>query len=401
MTAPTTAEIADRIVAAIAASISQAVPLLPKNFTTVLAKAIAAVFTILFKRGDFIGLQWFAATASTQETTFNGRTVIPIVEIGRLIGVGDPTEATAAEILVDITVEQQGGVLDSGTQIIGASNGVTYILIGPILLDAPNVQGTFRAASDQSGGDGSGAQGNLDAGAEVRFANPLPGVARVAIVASRITTGADAEDLDTAYRQRVIDRFQKRPQGGALADYEIWAEEVEGILNAYPYTGDPGQVDVYSEATVASSGNPDGIPTVDQLEDVKESIEFDENGLASRRPANAFVNSLPITRSLFDVTVTDLADVNDVPTVEAAIIAAVEAYFLAGEPFINGLTVPPRSDRLTRSGVIGTVEDIVTAFNGTFGTATFELQSGGGPLESYTLGRGEKARAATVTVTTP
>lgn len=391
MTAPTTQEITANIIAAVSAAISQTVPLLPRSFIAVMAKAYAAVIVILYKRSDFVGLQWFVKTASIKETTFNGETVIPLVEIGRQIGVGDPTEATQAELLVDITVENQVGSLASGTQMIGELNGVTYLLVGSILLDAPVKQGTFRAASDQSGGDGSGVQGNLSPGDTLQFANPLPNVNRTGVVDSQVVTAANAEDLDVVYRQRVLDRFQKRPQGGALADYEIWGEEVEGIINVYPYAGDPGVVNVYSEATEASSGSPDGIPTAAQLTAVLDSIILDENGLASRRPANAFVISLAITRLSFDATVSGITDVADVAQVEADITAAIENYFFSAEPFIDGLTVPPRKDKLTRSALIGLVEDIVTASNGTFTTVTFE-ETGQSPIESFTLGEGEKSK---------
>lgn len=396
MTTPTIKEISDNIVASISAAISQAVPLLPRSFIAVLAKALAAVLIILYKRGDFVGLQWFVRTASITETTFLGETLIPLVEIGRQIGVGDPTEATQAELLIDITVENQTGSLASGTQLIGPQ-GVTYILIGSVPLNAPVVQGTFRAVADQSGGDGAGIQGNLDAGTELNFANPLANVSRTVTVDSQVVTAANAEDLDVAYRSRVLDRFQKRPQGGALADYEQWGEEVEGIINVYPYTGDPGQVDVFSEATVASSGSPDGIPTVAQLDAVLESINFDENGLASRRPANAFVNSLPISRQGFDIEVEGITGVADINQVQTDVQAAIEDIFLRAEPFILGLTIPPRKDNISRSALIGAVEDIVSAANGLFTTVRFEVTGSGTPIELYTLDRGEKAKANNVT----
>lgn len=396
MTTPTTTELTANIIAAIEGAISQTVPLLPRSFIAVLAKALAAVIVILYKRGDFIGLQWFVRTASTKETTFNGKTFTPLIEIGRQIGVSDPTPATQAELLIDITVENQLGQLEAGTQLIGSTNGVTYLMLAAVLLDAPTVQATVRASGDQTGGDGSGVLGNLQAGdTSIQFANPLPNVARTVLVDSQIVTGANAEDLDVVYRQRVLDRFQKRPQGGALADYEQWAEEVPGIINAYPYTGDAGEVDVFSEATPESSGSPDGIPTAAQLAAVLASIELDENGRATRRPANAFVNSLPITRVKFDVTVEGITGVNDLVQVESDVTSAVETYFLNGEPFINGLTLPPRRDKLTRSGLIGTVEDIVTASNGSFITVTFK-EIVGPNLEFFDLGRGEKAAANTV-----
>jgi uncharacterized phage protein gp47/JayE len=391
LTTPTTKEISDNIIAQLEATLNQSIPLLPKAFNRVIAKAIAGVFVLLYKYGGFMFLQIFVSVASTVETTVNGKVLIPLVSWGRLIGTGDPVPATSAELVVDITVENQTGSLPSGTQLIGADNGVTYITVGSVLLDAATVQATILAVSDQSGGGGTGTIGNLDVGKIVSFANPLANVARDTTVASQTVTGADAEDMEV-YRQRVIDRFQKRPQGGAYADYELWGEEAAGIINVYPYTGDPGEVDVYSEATVESSGSPDGIPTAAQLQAVLDLINFDDNGLASRRNANAFVNSNPITRTGFDVTVSGISGVSDLAATQADITTAVTEYFLSVEPYIPGLSIPPRNDLLTRTRLSAIVEDVVTAYNGTFTAAIFVETGDTGNLAAYSLGEGEKAK---------
>ena len=395
---PTTKDISDNIIAQMEASLNQTIPLLPKSFTRVLAKAMAAVFVLLYKYGGFMFLQVFVQTASDADTEINGKTVNPLIEWGRLIGVGDPTPATSAELLIDINVETQTGVLASGSQLVSTDNGVTYVTQAAVALDAAVVQATILAVSDQAGGSGEGAIGNLEAGAIVSFANPLPNVSRDTTVVSQVVTGANGESTE-AYRQRVLDRFQKRPQGGAYADYEQWGEEAAGIINVYPYTGSPGEVDVYSEATPESSGSDDGIPTSAQLESVLDLINFDENGLASRRNANAFVNSYPITRSGFDVTVSGVTGVSDLAAVQASITAAVEEYFLSAEPYIPGLSIPPRKDQITRTRVSAIVEDIVTANNGTFTAVTFVQEGGSGSLPEYTLSEGEKAKATTVSFT--
>jgi uncharacterized phage protein gp47/JayE len=394
LTTPTTQEISNNIIAQLEASLNQTIPLLPKSFLRVLAKALAAVFVLLYKYGGFIFLQVFVQTASAKGTTVNGVIVNPLTFWGRLIGVGDPLPATQAELLIDVTVTNQVGSLASGAQLTNSGNGVTYITLGDVLLNAATVQVTVRAVADQVGGGGAGAIGNLAPGAVVSFANPLPNVARNAVVDSQTVTGADGESTE-AYRQRVLDRWQKRLQGGAYSDYEAWGLTVPGIINVYPYTGDPGEVDIYSEATVASSGSPDGIPTLAQLQAVLDAINLDSNGLASRRNANAFVNSLPITRTAFDVTVTGISGVDNLSQVQADTTTALTEFFLSTEPFIPGLAIPPRRDQITATRVSAIVEDIVTAAGGTFTSAIFD--TGGPPITSYTLGDGEKAKAASVT----
>ena len=388
-TTPTTKEINDNIIAQLEAALSQSIPLLPKAFLRVLAKVLAGVFVILYKYGGFIFLQMFVSTASAKDTIINGQTVNPLTEWGRLIGVGDPVPATSAELLIDITVEIQAGTLLSGTQLINSDNGVTYITLASVLLNAPTVQATVLAVSDQQGGGGEGVIGNLDPGAVLSFANALPNVSRNAVVDSQTVTGADAEAIEV-YRQRVIDRFQKRPQGGALADYEQWGEETAGIINVYPYTSDcPGQVDCYCEATIESSGSSDGIPTNAQLQAVLDLINLDDNGLASRRPANALANTFPITRIPFDVRVTGLL-VDNLAQVQADITTAITEYFLDREPFIDGLSIPPRQDRISNSAVAGIVEDIVNAAGGVFSGVIVSQSTI--TIIVYSLGIGEKSK---------
>lgn len=386
---PTTAEIDAAIIAQLEASLNQTIPLLPKSFMRVLSRVLAAVFITVYKYSGFIFLQMFVQTATIKTTDVNGRDLSPLIQWGRLIGVGDPAAAIQAEMQITVIVSQQTGTLPSGTQLIGATNGITYLTIGTVALSAATVTVLVRASSDQAGGNGAGAIGNLDIGALLTFVNPLPNVEREATVLNGIVTGADGEATEV-YRQRILDRFQKQPQGGAYADYEMWAVEPAGILNAYPYTSlFPGQVDVYIEATVASSGSPDGFPTAAQLIQANDSIIFDLAGVPNRRPANALSNTFSITRVGFDVIVSGL-NVLDPATVQADIITALTEYFLDREPFIPGLSIEPRKDRVTNSAVVGIVEDIVNGANGIFGSAIVEKDAA--PITLFALGVGEKQK---------
>lgn len=393
LTTPKTSEISDNIISQLESTLNQTIPLLPKSFMRVLAKAMAAVFILLYKYGGFMHLQMFVRTATDEDTVINGVTINPLRFWGDLVGVSAPVAATRAELTIDITVENQVGSLPAGTQLLNTGNGVTYITLSVVLLNAATVQVDIQAVADQSGGNGAGAIGNLQVSDVVSFANPLPNVARDATVAAIVVTGADAETT-TAYRQRVLDRFQKRPQGGALADYELWGEEVAGIINVYPYTSDcPGQVDVYVEATEASSGSPDGIPTTAQLEAVLDSINSDSGGLATRRPANALANTFAITRLEFDVTVSGII-VDNLAQVQTDITTGITEYLLEREPFIEGLSVLPRLDRVTRSGIAGVVDDIVSAAGGVFNAVT--VQQSSIFIEIYSLGIGQKAKLGSI-----
>jgi len=354
----------------------------------VLAKVLASIFVLLYKYAGFIFLQVFVATASPDETEVNGTTVVPLEFWGELVGAGLPTRATQAELLIDIDVITTGGTLASGTQLIGDTNGITYVTIGSVALSASTVQATVRAVADPDGGDGSGTQGNLTAGQTLQFANPIADIAREVSVDSQVTTGADAEDIEV-YRQRVLDRFQKRPQGGALSDYELWGEEVAGIENIYPYTGaNTGEVDVYVE----SSTEVDGIPTSAQLTAVADAIDLDDSGLATRRPANAAVNVAAITRTSYEVEVQGLI-VDNETAVKADILAELTAFFLDREPYIVGLSIE-KKNLITKTAVGGIVFNVVSAAGGVFSEAI--LTKSAVVTEVDTLGNGEKAKLATL-----
>ncbi len=386
MAAPTTGEIYQNLVAQMQSAINQKIPLLPKSFLRVLAKSLAAVFTILYKYGSFQFLQIFAATATIKDTEILGRTVSPLKEWGVLFGAGLPKLASSAELQLELTVSDQTGQIKIGTQFQGTSNGVLYLSTEAIALDAALVYVPIVAAADASGESGDGVIGNLEPGASVTFVNPIAQVNRTTSVYLVLALGVEAES-EQAYRQRVIDRFQKRPQGGAYADYEIWSELTPGVLNAYPYTGlAPGTVDVYIEAADTVDGIPGGV----LLTAVKASIELDTDGKAFRRPVNAFVNVRPITRSTFDVQVVGLV-VDNAGAVQANITESIDSFFKSREPFITGISVPPRNDRITNSAVAGIVDDIVSSVNGVFSNVV--IKKGSIPVSLYALGVGEKAKS--------
>jgi uncharacterized phage protein gp47/JayE len=391
---PTTSDVYANIVAQVELSLDQTIPLLPKSFARVLAKVLAGALVIVYKYAGFIFLQMFVAYATMEETVINGRRVSPLKEWGRLIGAGDPVDATRAELSVTVTVRNQTGDLPSGSQLVFAATGVVYVTVAAVLLNAATVTVTARASSDQDGNGGAGTIGNLQVGDVLQFANPPPNVATDAVVASQVLTAADGETTDE-YRARVIERFQSKPQGGAYADYREWGRTVAGITAIYPYaSATPGEIDVYAEASPASSGSADGIPTSAQILAVAAAIELDDGGLASRRPVTAAVNVYGITRKSFDISIFGLA-ASDLATAETTIEDAIEEYFRSREPFITGLSVLPRLDRVTLAAVSGVVDDAVNALGGTVTTVTMSI--GGISHTAYTLTTGEKAKSGTIT----
>lgn len=388
-----TTDIANNLLSQFSAALGQTVSVVAKSALRVIAFAVGGVFSLLWKYLGWIFQQMFVDTATFGEVVINGLPINPLVAWGNLIGVGSPTPATQAEATVDVTVTNQTGSISAGTQLIKADTGVIYDVVTSILLDAATVTVTVRAVGDQNGGDGAGSIGDLTAGNTLQFVSAFSNIERDATVNTVTVNGEDAETEEN-YRQRVIERFKQRPQGGAGVDYVIWGKTVAGVVDILPYVNetDPGVVDVYVE----TDNPPDGIPTAAELQAVKDAVELDSDGLATRRPITASVNTIAITRTDFTVTVTGITGVSDLPQVQSDINELIGIFFVARRPFIDGVTLPPRTDKILQTSIIGIVEDVVTAAGGQFTNAQFELTAGGGFITSYTLGTGEKASVQSV-----
>jgi uncharacterized phage protein gp47/JayE len=385
---PTTSELNETIIGQLQGALGQTIPLLPKSFARVLARVLAGVFVLIFRYCGFIFLQLFVAHATMAETTVNGKKIRPLVELGRLFGVGDPYDATRAELSVTVPVLTQTGSFPAGRKFVRTETGVIYDVVSAVPLNASVVTLHLRASGDGNGTGGVGDVGNLQPNDTLALAGSDARIGSEATVVSQLLTAADAETTEN-YRARILQRVQRRPQGGAYADYQQWGEEVPGIVNVYPYAGViPGTVEVYVEASVESSGSADGFPTLAQKDAVKASIEMNEEGIATRRPVNAALLVDSITRTAFALEVSGLTP--DTFENREAIEASVDEYLRAREPFIVGLSSLPRNDRVTQAGVSGIVDTVVAAQGATVTTVTLV------PGPAYTLGHGEKAKLGPV-----
>jgi hypothetical protein len=385
---PTTQALSDSIVAQIEGSLDQTLPLLPKAFNRVLAKVLAGVIVILYKYVGFGWLQMFVQHASWRETEVNGRAFRPLVELGRMFGVGDPRDAVRAELTVQITVLSQVGTLPASQQLVNPRTGVIYLSLAPVPLDAATKPLPIRAYADPSGNGGGGVIGNLAPGDVIEFAKAVANVSQLATVSSLDVTGTEGE-TEAEYRARVLRRKQRPPQGGAYADYRLWAETVAGVANVYPYKGLPGQVNVYVECV--STLDADGIPDGTLLTAVGVAINLNSGGLATRRPVNDAVNPLAITRRAFTLVVTGLDVVNEAAA-QASIATGVDEHLRTREPFIVGLSVLPRRDRITQGALAGIVHELVSAAGGSVSRVT--LYRDGQLIDAYTVADGEKAKLA-------
>lgn len=371
LSTPTILQISNDIINDIDAKTGQTTPLLAKAVFRVLSLALAAVYVTLYKFGLWQFNQRFPQTASETFLSVLGE----IVDINIVRG-------TQFEGDVQVTVQAIGNTLPAGTQLINNATGVIYLTTVDVLLSNPTETVSIKSTT-------SGEETSLEVSDIIDFVTPLSFVDREAVVTAVTTLGTDDEPLEQ-YRQRVIDRYQKTPQGGALADYEQWSEEVADVINAYPYAGlQPPDVNVYIEV----DNQPDGIPTAPQLAAVENSINYDPiTGQATRRPVTAVVSVLPITRLGFNVEITGLSP--DTTEIRNAIETAVIDYFLTAEPYIQGLSTI-RLDVVTQSGVSAAAANVASVNEAFFSNLVLKLGTVVTP--QHVLEEGEKAKLDTLT----
>lgn len=136
---------------------------------------------------------------------------------------------------------------------------------------------TTTASATPSGGvlrvpvtcDTTGVTGNTDDGITMRLTSPVTGLPSAGI-ADTIQGGTDIEDLEV-WRARIIERWYYTPQGGADADYEVWAKEVAGVTRAWTYRHWSGRGTV--GVMLANSNLYDPIPDPAVVATVQAHIE--------------------------------------------------------------------------------------------------------------------------------
>ena len=372
--------------------------ILPKSFIKILCKVFAGIFIIVYKLVGWYFLQMFPETADWEEVTILGVRLRPLVKLGVLFGVGEPLAGVQWRGIITIDVLTQGSVLYSGIQLKSSVTGKLYIVeeTKTLLQTKENVSIVCTEI---------GTAGNLEQNDTLNFVNPYGFIETEAVVLDVTRVGLDNE-TEASYRRRVANRFRMQPQGGALADYRIWASEVPGVLNVYPYNDkeQPGGVLLYV------SGIPDvyadRIPNNGLLKKVGESCTYDpETGKATRKPLTAMIdpkndgsysNVKPITVAVFDVAITGVSGI--VPAEFAQVVRPLlKNYFLDRDLYIRGLSDDNnRTNVISKNHIITVVNQIAVSVKAIFETA--EIWKDGKVMPLYTLDNGELARLGTLAI---
>lgn len=299
ITIPTINQVRDQIVADIEGKIGQTVPALPKAFFRVLATAQAGVIVLLYRFGAWLYRQIFPQTADAEA----------LARIGEQYGI--TRKASVAAVLTAQATGTNGATIPAGTLWI--RNGLVYQQTTAVDIAAGVAAITLVALT-------AGAAANIANGQTVAIGSPLAGVAEKATITATTTDGEDQEDLE-AYRLRIMQRQANRPQGGAAPDYIGWALEVAGVVKAFAFRTDAGEVTVYPLQALSGVR----IPDASKLSEIQAYLAD-----TRRRPLCANVLAAAMTERVLAVTVTSVSP--DTSAVRDAVEAAWESYLLRAFP---------------------------------------------------------------------
>lgn len=366
--------------------------LLPKSFIRVFCRVLAGVFIILYKQIGWFFLQLFPETADWQEVTILEQRIRPLVKLGALFGIGEPLAGVQWQGVIEVDVLKTGSVLYSGTQLKSSVTGKLYVTseTKTLLLNKERVKVVCVEI---------GTAGNLEVNDVLNFVNPYGFIKSEAVVLEVERTGLD-EELEASYRERLINRFRLQPQGGALADYRIWAADVPGVLRVYPYNDkeQPGGVLLYVSG-IPSVFN-DRIPDKGLLKKVGEACTYDpETGKAIRKPLTAMLdpkndgsyeNIKPISVVEIEVAVTGVTNIEPADFAEL-IKPSLKNYFLDRDLYIRGLSDDNnRTNVISKNHVITVINQIAVTAKAVFEEVVLKKEKV--VFSSYVLDNGKLAK---------
>jgi len=133
-----------------------------------------------------------------------------------------------------------------------------------------------------------GAAGNLDASSALELVSPISGVSSV-YTPEGISEGVEKEE-DEPYRARILFKKRNPPQGGARADYVIWATSVSPVTEAWVFPNFPE-----ANSVTIRVANYDADPPVLSASEVADVLEYVTDD--TRRPVTADVQVASVTPS--------------------------------------------------------------------------------------------------------
>jgi uncharacterized phage protein gp47/JayE len=360
---PTLSELYNQIVADFESELGESIPLFGKSFLRATAAVQAAKLWINYKINAFVQKNSWVDTADPE--SMGGS----LERFGRVKLNRNPYPATAGQYVVTVT-GTIGAVIPARTIFKSNDNalnaGKLFILDNQYTLVAVSDSITLRALE-------IGIDSRLNIGNQLTSTTPISLVNSLAVVSSEAVEPFSSEDIEV-YRRKIIESFQLEPQGGSSSDYRLWANEVQGVAQSYPFavSGQVGQVNLFIEATIEDSTDGQGSASAGLLDDVKDNIELPISGVPARKPVGNIVNYLSITPLEVNI---EIAGFQGLTTdIENLIEGALTEEIAKIRPFVSAIDiVSKRNDTLNTNKIITTI--LTTIPGSVFGTITLEVDS--------------------------
>lgn len=245
---------------------------LRRSFLGAFSRALAGIGHSLFGYLSFLEKQAFPDTATGEYlerwSSIWGVTRIP---------------ATFAEFTIDVT--GTAGIIVPQGRLFRRTDGAEYVTKEEVTLDGSGDTLPMIASL-------SGKSSAVDIGTVISIVSPIAGLNSDGEVSSIEIESADTE-IDESLQERLVDRIQNPPSGGAAPDYIQWARSVAGVTRAWvsPQALGPGTVSVFivtdNEDPITASA-----PKIEEVADYIETV----------RPVTADVSVF--TPVLFEIDMT-------------------------------------------------------------------------------------------------
>ena len=347
-------------------------PLLPKAVVRSIAWSVAGVASLQ---------QNFLAWTYLQ---IHPRTCSPSVlkMWGSLLGIEYKT-GTKTTLQIEIDNVTASSII-SGTLWKSPKNSIVYSSLSTVSPISGTVVLNVEAKT-------SGPAGNLNPGEELDITNPYEGIPDRARVKAVLVSGSVDEDIEDC-RNRVLIAFKRKAQGGSLVDYYLWATEVAGIIDAFPYVLESGTIVVYlvsdgsgKDRTPSGSVTPNPFPEWENgnMKVISGSGLFYQAAMAingtedmknSRRPAGAAVELRKPEYTGYRVEITELSQATN--DINAKIKDAIVSYLDTKKPNILALGYTKQDATINANKLNAAVQNVINANGGTYNSFVLKNSAG-------------------------
>jgi hypothetical protein len=349
-TIPTFQELNSAIIADLQAQYGVNISTTGKVFLRVLAAVQAARLKLLYL--VLANVQKNIAPDTADSESIGGT----LERFGRLKLNRNPFPAQAAQYQIQVT-GSIGAVINAQVTFKSDDNslspGILYILDNPYTLTATTGNITVRSLT-------AGLESKLNISDTLTVTSPIALVNSSAMVVSTIIQPLSSETIDE-YRKQVVASYKKEPQGGAVTDYILWSQDVQGVASVYPYakSGFSNQVDLFVESTLADSTDTKGTPSTLMLTEVQSVVNNNPDTTIpalerGRKPITVIVNYLPVTIINVDISIPSFAGLTS--DIQAGIFNALKNAISQIRPFIDGYdSLSEKNDMLDVNKIIGII----------------------------------------------